>query len=120
MTTTITMIALSGAGGGGRWQCPVAGVRCGGRPLPVTGVRCGRCPGVRCLVVAVAGVRWPVAGGRRPAAGGRWPVAGVRWPVAGGRRAGWKAAEKSIVQAEVEMQTYAGDLTANLSAIPNK
>ena len=44
-------------------------------------------------------------------AGVRCPAAGARCPVAGGRRAGWKAAEKSIVQAEVEMQTYAGDLT---------
>ena len=80
MTTTVTAIALSGVGGGGRCPVSVSGV-C----FPVSG---GRWPmaGVRC---PVAGGRWPVAGIRCPVAGVRWPVAGVWWPVAG-----WKAAEK--------------------------
>ena len=59
MTTTITMIALSGVGG--RWRWPVSGGR-----WPVAG---GRCP--------VAGGRWPVGGsGQCPVSGGRCPVAG--------------------------------------------
>ena len=49
MTTTITMIALSGVGG--RWRWPVFGGRC-----------------------SVAGGRCPVAGGWWPVSGGWWPA----------------------------------------------
>ena len=53
MATTITTIALSSVGGGGRWSVAGGVVLC-----PVAGGRC-----------LVAGVR---------SAGGRWPVAGWR------------------------------------------